>query len=121
MKFKPQKLYCRIQYDQKNHTIIRLDNLVAFQKFINNPKLNQYYRNQLSLIAVGQEVKADPFVYNVEEVEFEQLVKEIKLKISSLWKSLMNFQQISMVSDSRHYPLIQIVPINREVKEEAVL
>ena len=122
MKRKSIKLYFRLQCDAKNHTIIRVDNIPVFNKYIQNPLLDQYFKTQVSLIALGQTVKAEPYVYDVKEAEFTLLVKEIKSKISNKWKSDFQFNSISMVADSAHYPLIKIVPINREteVKEKAL-
>ena len=115
---KSLKLFVKIQYSTGKHTAIRVDNIPNFQKYLNDPEMFLYFQKQTMLIRLGQKATADPYVYEVEESEFESLVKDIKSKISSSHKSEMHFQQISICEDSRHYPLIKIVTVNREEKEE---
>lgn len=111
------KLYIRIQCGARNHTIIRIDSIPQFKRFLSDPDMHNYFRGVLLDAASGSKKKVEPFLFEVEQDEFNSLVTEIKRKISSQWKNTMNFSSISIVEDSRHMPMIRIV-VKEIIKEE---
>jgi len=110
-----KKLYIRIQYNKTNHTLIRVDDNQAFKSFINSPELTLHYQKILLELKLGHKPDIKPFQIQVEEQEFNNLVKEIKKKISSSYSKDMHFSSISLVEDSHHYPMIKIT---RKIKED---
>jgi hypothetical protein len=105
-----RKLYVTI-----NSQLIRVDNIDSFQKyFIKTEALNNHFKAEMLEVINGKKKRANPFIFEVEQDEMSLLEKEIKSKISSKDKSIMTFTSISIKLDSNHYPLIKIVPVNRE-------
>ena len=114
------KLYIRIQYSIEKHTIIRVDNIKEFQKYINDPGFLAHIKFIVVSIKLGKEIDRKPYEINISQNEFDLLTREIKSKISSMWKRDMYFRTLSIVQDSNHFPLLLIKPIE-VVKEKEIV
>ena len=104
-----RKLYVRVQYTQKSHTIIRVDDLPEFKKFVTDDEMVAHFQLMVLEVKLGNKPKIEPYIFNIEDNEFKGLEMAIKRKISSSYKHIIHFNQISLVEDSFHYPVIRIL------------
>lgn len=104
-----KKLYCRIQYDKQHHTIIRVDDLKEFQIFFKDEQMHLHFKLILSELKLGNKPEIKPYQFEINQEDFDQLVRVIKKKIASVHSKGIHFNSISLVEDSVHYPVIKIV------------
>jgi hypothetical protein len=102
-------------------TMVRVDSIDEFQKYIYSQSINDFFAKQTIKLASDPKAKPAPFVYEVSEQEFEMLLREIKAKIGSRDKEYQGLTAIILREDSRHYPLIKIVPQKQDHQEESKL
>lgn len=103
-----KKAYILIYYNNSNHTVIRVDKLKEFRKYLTDPECILYFKTLLLQIKVGQKPSSDPYLFEIEDAEFDLLVNAVRKKISVQWGTTISFNSLSLCEDSRHSPMIKI-------------
>jgi hypothetical protein len=88
------------------YSIVRVDNSKLFERFFTDQDFLFSLKDKILRVKIGEAVKPEPYIFELEDLEFESIVKFIKSKISSIWKNELSFKYIPIVEDSRHLPII---------------
>lgn len=111
------KYYIKItNSNNASHTLVRVDDIKAFNDIINGDECKVHFKAVLTLIKLGQKPDRSPYQIEVAGPIFDFLTKRVNMKISSIYKP--KFRAFNIVLGSYSLPIIRIV--NAGFKEAEV-